>query len=351
MGDESRALLQLLLVRGKDYGQIADLLGIDSGEVRLRTARAIGELEGIDADLAPPVTDYLVGRADPIARAEAVRALSEDAALADGFGNARDQLTLLFPSAEIPAPPGAIASSGRRPGVSGKRLGGPGSEGTGSDSSRGQSDRSRPSAISSIQGKTGAVLAALVAAVGLAGIVAVVILLGGGGADQEVADNPPPPTAAVLRPPSGGDARGEVEFGFAGERFAANVALRGLEPNGQDDGYALWLEGPAGSFPFDSARVGQEGSIAGRSEISQAIICFIAADLFTEVKVSRVTDSELTGALRAAVDRNVQEAEFPNFVGQTVLSGPISMPLESRQRIIEVCGGRNQAGGGDSPGS
>lgn len=186
---------------------------------------------------------------------------------------------------------------------------------------------------------------------GLAAIIGVVVLLGGGGAEQQVSEGPPPPTRAILEPPEGADGRGRVDFGFAGNRFAANVSLSELSPNRGREGYALWLEGPAGSFPFDSARVGEDGTITGQSEISQAIICFIAADLFSEVKVSRVGDAELTRVLREAVNRNVRQADFPDYVGETVLSGPISMPAETKENIIEVCGGRNPSAGSGSPGS
>jgi hypothetical protein len=350
LGDESRALLQLLLARGKDYGQIATLLGIEPEEVRSRAERAIGELEEGGGALEPIVIDYLLGQADPIGRAEAVRELSDNPEESDRFAQVKDQLDLLFPGADIPTPP---RSSGSGQAVPKKRakIPPPPAWGSVAPQSSQEAEGTNAGRFGGMDAKSRTILAALVAAVGLAAIVVVVILLGGGGAEQNVVEEPPPPTTAVLRPAGGGEGRGEVEFGFAGSRFAANVSLSSLEPNPDEEGYALWLEGPAGSFPFDSARVGPEGTIAGQSEISQAIICFIAADLFTEVKVSRVGDAELTEALRRAVDRNVRQADFPDYVGETVLSGPISMPLETKERIIEVCGGRTPTSGADSPGS
>lgn len=348
LNDESRALLQILLVRRKDYGQIAALLGVETVEVRERAQHAVGDLTGQGAPLGQPVVDYMFGQADPIGRAEAVRILAEQPDQAKSFADVRDQLLLLYPASEIPEPPGA--SEPRKP-RSRAATTGPATVGVGeapiADEPQGATTRRLPA----MDGRTRTVLAALVAAVALAGIVAVVILLGGGGAEQETSSEPPPPTRAVLSPTDGGRGDGEVEFGFAGRNFAANVALSDLAPNRDEEGYALWLEGPAGSFPFDSARVGQEGTITGQSQISQAIICFIAADLFTEVKVSRVGDAELTAALRDSVNRNVNQADFPDYVGETVLSGPISMPFETKDRIIEVCGGRNQAAGRGSPGS
>ena len=344
LSDESRALLQLLLVRGKDYDQIAELLGVERQEVRTRATAALAQISGDQAALEPSIVDYLLGQADPIGRAEAVKTLAGEPEQGASFAEARDQLALLFPDSDLPEAPAGRQVVARAPKANRKKVPAERKEPEGAPP---ESDRPRPT----LDGRTRTILAALVAALSLAAIIAVVVLLGGGGAEQDVIEEPPPPTIASLRPPDGGPARGEVEFGFSGNRFAANVSLSDLAPSRDEEGYALWLEGPAGSFPFDSARVGQEGTIAGQSEISQAIICFIAADLFTEVKVSRVSDAQLTSALRRAVDRDLRQADFPDYVGETVLNGPISMPLESRERIIDVCEGRNPGAAGDSPGS
>lgn len=353
LSDESRALLQLLLARGRDYDQIADLLGVGVEEVRIRAEAAVGTLTGQVGSLESPIVDYLLGQADPIGRAEAVRTLSDRPDQAEAYSEARDQLILLFPEAGIPAPPerprtGSLSPAARSTSAGPAQKQGPRTEaGPGKPSA----DASPVSRLGGMDGRSRTILAALIAAVGLAAIVGVVILLGGGGADQEVVEDVPAPTTAFLRAPQGGDGRGEVEFGFAGNSFAANISLSGLEPNRGSEGYALWLNGPAGSFPFDSAKVGDDGTITGQSQISQAIICFIAADLFTEVKVSRVGDAELTRTLRRAVKGDVRQADFPDYVGETALDGPISMPVESREEIIEACGGREAAASGGNQGS
>lgn len=343
LGDESRALLQILLVRRKDYGEIGDLLGIEGAEVRSRAESAIAELGGSEAKLQQPIVDYILGQADPIGRAEAASLLSEHPEQADSFSAVREQLVLLYPDSELPRPAGT-STSGQASGRDEKPLGT-------ATPAVGKEDASPNRRLPIMDVRTKTILAALIAAVGLAAIVAVVVLLGGGDSGPQEAEGPPPPTRAVLEPAQGDRGEGEVEFGFAGSSFAANVSLSDLAPSRDREGYALWLEGPAGSFPFDSARVGREGTISGQSQISQAIICFIAADLFTEVKVSRVGDAELTAALREAVKRNVRQADFPDYVGETVLSGPISMPFETKNRIIEVCGGQTGAAGRGSPGS
>ena len=165
-----------------------------------------------------------------------------------------------------------------------------------------------------------------------------VVLLGG---SEEAETGPSGPTAAVLTPEGGERGSGEIEFGFAGERFAANLRLTGLEPNRAGQAYALWLDGPAGAFPFDRAIVGRGGEVGGQSVINEAVICFIAADLFTEVRVSRTTDAAFRRAVASAVRAGGNQAVFPDYTGKTVLSGPIAMPADSRRRIIQECGGRS----------
>ena len=73
-GDQ-RALLQLLCERGQSYEDISGLLGIQESEVRDQARAALSELGGTDPDRDVALTDYLLGQADPIGRADAVRHL------------------------------------------------------------------------------------------------------------------------------------------------------------------------------------------------------------------------------------------------------------------------------------
>src|SRR5215210_1362613 len=79
ISEDQRALLQLLLESGQDYGDIGELLGISEADVRSRANATLRELGGgrdPDADVA--LTDYLLGQADPIGRADVVRHLQRD---------------------------------------------------------------------------------------------------------------------------------------------------------------------------------------------------------------------------------------------------------------------------------
>src|SRR5215218_10341223 len=105
-------MLQLLLEGGQGYEDIGSLLGIETDEVRSRARSALQEIGGADPDGHVGLSDYLLGQADPIGRADAVRHLQ-----ADPEANALAQrlvqnLRLLAPKAqlpEIPEPRGVAA--------------------------------------------------------------------------------------------------------------------------------------------------------------------------------------------------------------------------------------------------
>jgi hypothetical protein len=99
-------MLQLLLERGQSYADLAAVLGVDEAEVRARARSALTELADADPDHEVGLTDYLLGQADPIGRADAVRHLKddpEDLALATELSQ---KLLLLAPQAELPRLPG-----------------------------------------------------------------------------------------------------------------------------------------------------------------------------------------------------------------------------------------------------
>jgi hypothetical protein len=76
--DEQRALLQLLLEGGQGYDDIGSLLGIGPDEVRSRARKALTEIGGADPDAQVGLSDFLLGQADPIGRADAIRHLQAD---------------------------------------------------------------------------------------------------------------------------------------------------------------------------------------------------------------------------------------------------------------------------------
>jgi hypothetical protein len=103
---DQKAMLQLLLERGQSYDDLASILGVDATEVRSRARAALTELAGADPDRNVALTDYMLGQADPIDRADAVRHLkddSEDLAMASELAQ---KLRLVAPEAQLPRLPG-----------------------------------------------------------------------------------------------------------------------------------------------------------------------------------------------------------------------------------------------------
>jgi hypothetical protein len=103
---DQQAMLQLLLERGQSYADLASLLGVDEPEVRTRARAALTELAGADPDRNVGLTDYLLGEADPIGRADAVRHLKDDPQDLDLATELTQKLRLVAPQADLPRLPG-----------------------------------------------------------------------------------------------------------------------------------------------------------------------------------------------------------------------------------------------------
>jgi hypothetical protein len=99
-------MLQLLLERGQSYDDLASILGVSSDEVRSRARAALTDLGGADPDRNVALTDYLLGQADPIDRADAVRHLKDDPEDLALVTELAQKLRLVAPEAELPRLPG-----------------------------------------------------------------------------------------------------------------------------------------------------------------------------------------------------------------------------------------------------
>jgi len=343
LSGDQRALLQLLVVRGKGPGDISSLLDVDQAEVEARISGALETLVPGGQPIPAEVALLLVGQGDPMTRADAATMLDADPELAARAEDVRNALSTEFPGRPTDQPTSSPVGTSEtsRPESSSSSTPKPGKGKTTTDGR--EAEQGVANGRQRMDPRQRRLLSILVSAVALIAIVvAVVLLLGGNGGDPDRATGP---TEAKLAPVGGNSGSGTVEFGFAGTEFAANISVTGVNRNRQGDSYALWLDGPVGAFPFDRAKAGAQGVIAGQSSINQAIICFIAADLFTDVKLSRAPDAKFRKALRDAVAVRGGEGPFPKYVGQTILEGPISMPAETKETLVRECGGRVPAGG------
>jgi hypothetical protein len=334
LSEDSRSLLQLLLARGKSYGDIAGLLGVDESEVRARAHSALAEIYGSDPDREANLTDYLLGQADPIERASTARTLADNPDARETASELSAQLKLLVPGADLPkldATAGSLAGGSRRRRQSDVKSE-PKSRKSSSDTGH-SGPRGLLKGLSMTQRRLLAVL--VLAAILVAVIILVVSLVGSDGSEDTTAEQPAA-TTAVLRPVEGQQGRGVVNFGFSGTELAAQLQFNDLEPSAEGQSYVVWLFGPGGAFPINQARVTDAGAIAGQVAINQALICFIAGDLFPDMRLSRVDDAEMRQTLQQARSGG-NDAQLPEFVGELVLEGPISMPQEAKDRILPVC--------------
>jgi len=334
LSEDSRSLLQLLLARDKSYSDIAGLLGVDESEVRARAHSALTEINGSDPDRGANLTDYLLGQADPLDRAATARALAEDPEVRETASDLSAQLRLLVPGADLPAldvTAGSLGSGSRRSREARNQAS---KKSTESDSARNRSVGGFFSGLTMAQRRLLAIL--VLAAVLIVVVLAVVALVDSDGNDESGNADEPAPTTAILRPVEGEQGRGVVNFGFSGTELAAQLQFSELEPSAQGQSYVVWLFGPGGSFPINQSSVDDAGAIAGQVPINQALLCFIAGDLFPDMRLSRVDNAEIRRTLRQ-VRTGGEDAQLPEFVGDLVLEGPISMPQEAKDEILPAC--------------
>ena len=324
---DQRATLQLLLERGKSYSDLAALLGVDESEVRSRARAALTQLGGADPDRTVALTDYILGQADPIDRADVSRHLREDADDRDLATELIVSLRALFPAAELPRLPGeshggrfARKPAAATPKRSGSRPPGP--------------KLARPDFSDS---RT-RLLAAL-AAGALVLVVAVLAITGAFGGDGDessaAAAGEEATTAAApdeeiqtvaLTATGGGNATGEAVFGLAtGDTPYVNIEIDGLDPAPQDQTYVIWLMlSKSEGYPLSPIEVSQTGAFSNRFAIPSAILPVVARVRFVDVSIAPVDDVR-----RLVGDAIRDQALVLEKPGETVLLGEIPVAQQS----------------------
>lgn len=279
---DQRAVIQMVLARGRSYDDIAKMLQIDRGDVRQRALRgldALGPSTRVPAERRASITDYLLGQLSPgqrdetrekLARSPSERAwarvvaselqsLAEDrlpeipAAAVDG-----DSVPADVPEASVPAAVPAVAADPARTGSRGTR--GPG----------GPRTIYQPSSR-----RGGAILLGLVAAVVIAVVVVLIVTSGGSShksrgtsasatnasstpaATSTTACNPSTSTTACpiaqinLRSPTKSSTLGIAEILKKGKTTAIAIVAQGVPANTKHNAYAVWLA----NSPSDSHAV------------------------------------------------------------------------------------------------
>jgi hypothetical protein len=325
---DQQAMLRLLLERGQGYSDLATLLAVDEAEVRARARAALTALGDADPDRNVGLTDYLLGQADPIGRADASRHLRDDPADHALATTIVERLRELFPEADLPRLPGEP----RQPRLKRRPA---------------EGERAR----TPLAGLSGSQARVLVIG-GSAGLLLIVIVLALTGAFSGD-DGPEATTAATettaaettgdeqavpvqLRPVAGSDAGGVVVFGFASaDQPFIEFQIRNLEPPTNEDAYVLWfISGKDEGFPLPQPLpVNPNGQIDERISVPPEILAFVQqAD---SIAIALNDRRELDRDINRAVQGRAGSLDFP---GGTVLEAPI-------QRGAGAGGG-----GGDSAG-
>jgi hypothetical protein len=325
---DQRAMLQLLLEREQGYAELATLLGVGETEVSARARAALAELGGADPDRNVGLTDYLLGQADPIGRADASRHLrdhADDRALAV---TVVQRLRELYPAAQLPRLPGE-PRSGRLLG----RARRPRPEGAGRASGRDARNRRRPALTAGLSPSQ----TRLVVALGSAALLVVVVVLAvtgtfGGGEDSQATPVAQTSTTAAAKgdeqiqrialraPRGGGDASGEAVFGLAtGDQPFVDLSIDGLDPAPEGQTYVIWmmLTGDKG-YPLSPITVTEQGTYQDRFPIPSAVLPVIARVRYVEVAIAPV--KEVRKTVRSAIQNTNLVLDRP---GRTVLRGTI----------------------------
>ena len=378
--DEQRAMLQLLLEGGQSYEDIGSLLGIAPDEVRIRARSALTEIGGADPDAQVGLSDYLLGQADPIGRADAVRHLQSDPEANALAQRLVQNLRLLAPRATLPEipeprggrraapPPPPPAAAPPPPSATPPAQAPPPSPAT----PKGPGFASRAagffSGLGSLTGKrrTQAIVGG--AAVLVIAIVVIVIVTsgGGGGGGKDCAPVNPSsaqqagiptmkltadgPSADASCPPSG-----QVTLGASQQNTNTNSRNQAptfvlqanavhLPPTANGERYLLWLyKSGTQALPLGQEAVDSSGNLTGGVPLVAQQVLLLPA--FGSIRFSRVTTDQATQISQSISAQGRKATGVTNFVGTPVLQGNIS-ELGLNQLLQQA---QSQAqGGGDA---
>ena len=370
--DEQRAMLQLLLEGGQSYDDIGSLLGIAPDEVRTRARSALGEIGGADPDAQVGLSDYLLGQADPIGRADAVRHLQNDPEANALAQRLVQNLKLLAPKAQLPeipeprggrsapAPPPPPAPPTQTPSIP-QSTGAP-------PTPKGPGVASRVAGFfSSIGGSSGKrrtqLLVVLTAALALVIVVIVVATSGGSsegsnckGVDTAAAQQAGVPTIKLVAagaaadadcPPSGQITLGATQQAANSQNQAATFALQAnavhLPPTANGERYLLWLfKSDTQSLPLGQETVDASGNLTGGVPLIAQQVLLLPA--FDSIRISKVNSTEAQQLGQALQQQGKKATGVIQFVGEPVLEGSIS-ELGLNQ-LLQQAQAQGQAGSG-----
>lgn len=343
-GDQ-RALLQLLSERGQSYDDISGLLGVSAEQVQEQAHEALTEIGGADPDAEVGLTDYLLGQADPIGRADAIRFLQTDPGSLELATRIEDGLREIAPDAKLPKLPeprsrrarAAAPAPGEQPEPPLTRPKAPPTE-PGRERPRADPRQNR-----------------LIAALGAVGVILLFVILAiagvFSGGDSSASSTTPSDTVATtpdgsttdqaernittvtLSPTSGSGVGGTAKFGLVnGSQLYIDLDLSGLPPKPAKNTTNLaWLMvGPMAGYPINNPvdspiTPDQNGNYTGRIAVPTPVAQTIGGNA-TAVKVSNSPIKEIADAAKQAAK---EQAPVLGFIGTELASGDIPLVRDS----------------------
>jgi hypothetical protein len=265
---DQKAMLQLLLERGQSYDDLAGILGVSSDEVHSRARAALTELAGTDPDRNVALTDYLLGQADPIDRADAVRHLKDDPQDLELVRGLAQKLRLVAPEADLPRLPGEERQPKPRR-TRTERTPGPLRKLRPARRGEGAGERGPRTTLTRRQTQTIVVLASVAVLIAV-GALAIAGVFGGSDDDGAQAAGDTTTSASTesltrvpLKAEGGSGASGSAVFGIANQTQPfVDVKLSGLKQLPQNKTYVIWLLlSPDTGYPLSPiAPCGQDGA-------------------------------------------------------------------------------------------
>ena len=352
-------MLQLLLEGGQGYDDIGSLLGIAPEEVRSRARSALTEIGGADPDSQVALSDYLLGQADPIGRADAIRHLQSDPeanALAERLVQ---NLRLLAPKAQLPDVP--ELRGGRRaapaPPLPDPAAPVPPAAPSAAPSAPAPPQPAQPqgpgfaarvsgffSGFSRMSGKRRTqFLVAMVAVLGLVIAVVAVASGGGGGGNSDckplntsAAQQAGVPSMKLSATGAAADAdcapSGQITLGSIPQSqqsknqvpsFVLQANAVNLPATGTNEAYLLWLyKSDDQSIPLDQATVDNSGNLTRSLQVPAPELVLIPA--FQTVRLAKVTTAQAQQVQQALQAQKKNPTLLTHFVGEPVLQGNIS---------------------------
>ncbi len=335
---DQSAVLEMLLTGGQSYADLDDLFGLEEGETRERARAALEEMGGADPDRNVGLSDYLLGEADPIGRADAVRHLRQDQADAELAGKISEELEAHFPGAELPKLP--QASGGGRFG--GRASAAPAAQPAGEPKPVGESSsRFTPQQTRVFAGLGAGAIVLIAVILAVTGVFSGDESDASGTADADALEetDPTDPTSPAdpstpipdgeeisrvpLAPPGGGDEGGAAIVGITDtDQPYLDLVLTNVPEPPKDQAYLVWFmfdENNGYPLPAQIAPTGKtyEDRFAIPLEAAEPI------SRATAIEVSLSKPDEVLKKVQEAAEANTPAIERP---GETILRGDVPQP-------------------------